>query len=184
MSQDATERSELAFVAGFLKDSAGDQPPESANPPVRGATAIESQGFPEQAVAEQEVHSLISSLPTQYALSTSRADQEMHARLLRTLRLEGHHVLMKWVRSKNSKGEVALQLHIVFRDRCACPLIRRPVVRTTVARGPGSQASGIVGAICPVWSNTAGTAFLGTVWNALGRLPYACSKLAMLLALF
>jgi hypothetical protein len=108
---DHAERSELAFIAGLLSDPTA---PDASDP----SAALDGEpSSPQPKVTVSDVTALLSSLPNQYALSTSRADQEMHARLLRQLRDDGRPVLTKWVRSKTAKGDVMLQLHIVFRDR-------------------------------------------------------------------
>jgi hypothetical protein len=110
------ERAELAFISGFLADGvAQDGSSASGTPPCRGEDRPPSA--PARGVSEHEVNTLVGSLPTQYAVSTSRADQEMHVRLLRSVRSGGAPAVTQWVRSRMLSGETTLQLHIVFRDR-------------------------------------------------------------------
>ena len=60
---------------------------------------------------------MVSSLPKAYRLSTTRNEQQLHARLLRKLRSKAVPVLTSWVRTTTADGERLLQLHLVFRDR-------------------------------------------------------------------
>ena len=109
------DRSELAFIAGLLADD--DDPKVVGGSPAPPHASDGSISFP-TAVEEEEIAVLLSSLPKQYKLGTTRVDQLLHARLLRRLRAEDAPVLTSWVRSKSAVGgESLLQLHIVFRDR-------------------------------------------------------------------
>ena len=94
----STSSQQLAFIAGFLADEASAEEAES------------------QQANEETLDSLASCLPKQYQLATSQEDKEIHAALLRQVRVLGQTVATSWVRSRKA-GEPLLRLHIVFRDR-------------------------------------------------------------------
>lgn len=88
--------------------------PSSGPPHPLPASEIDSS------CTSDEVQSLVSSLPAQYAQTTTLQQQIMHVRMLRELRNGTYgDVLTSWVRSRNTgvQGKPVYQLCITFHDR-------------------------------------------------------------------
>ena len=134
---------ELSFIAGLFgaDGRGGDASANDLALPVLGdsspasAASGPSAYVPNCAFAKGEgsspsgddLEALLSTMPQSYAISTANADQRLHAKLLRQLRLSNHMPLTSWVQSSRPDDPL-VRLHLVFKDRCAatCMPVHRP----------------------------------------------------------
>ena len=134
----ATSAREDSFIASVFADEGmrDAEMASSSSAPAVGSFQVPSNEA-RTAATSDEVEALMASLPQHYSITTTKADRELHARLVKCLRGEGASsaALTSWVPYQDASGARMVKLHAIFRDRCgSSPTPTSPSPRIPASR--------------------------------------------------